>query len=453
MDSQVRDDMNPINEMRVVVNPIYQSIRNLSFDENYEQVQKEIESNQDGIMVTLVDLSGQILLTTNNSLEVGQVLFLEEALYLDNSYTQGASMSSDNSVGTTKSEDLSEGSRYKLALPLYLEEIVDGFVIFEVDSKLIISANMDVYIKAKGYIQIGLIVLFIVFIIYTGILLFSKPQNNLDDLILGLENIGKGLLEPISIHKEKGYQDLYITYNILVEELGYIMKQQSLYDIKRKEFLTVLSHELKTPIATINAYVEGLIGGVAKDESEQIKYQNIIHQKMQQLTTQIEELFKYAQEESGKFKYNFEECYADTLFEDIFNNLVNHKGLKTEVENLIPKCIIKVDKIRIEQVLLNLYNNALKHSSSSMGLKLYSYRQDQNIVIEVTDFGEGIEPSDMPHIFDYYYQGNTSKEKDYEGIGLGLAICKDIISSHQGIIKVKSIVGEGTTFIIELPIV
>jgi signal transduction histidine kinase len=246
---------------------------------------------------------------------------------------------------------------------------------------------------------------------------------------------------------------MYIQYNILVEELGYMIKQQNAYEGKRKEFLTILSHELKTPIATINAYIEGLISGVAKDEASREKYQQIIYQKMQQLTTQIEELFKYAQEESGRFKYNFEECYADELFIGIFDRLASQNKFPVKVKQLIPKCIINVDETRIEQVIMNLYNNALKHSKKADCIELTGYRQDNEIIIEVSDNGEGIDPKDMPYIFDYYYQGKSSKNEDYEGIGLGLAICKDIVSKHQGTIKVKSVLGDGTTFTIILPIV
>ncbi len=123
------------------------------------------------------------------------------------------------------------------------------------------------------------------------------------------------------------------------------------------------------------------------------------------------------------------------------------------MKNLVPKCIINVDKMRIEEVVMNLYNNAVKHSKQRDVIKLFGYRQDQEIIIEVSNNGEGIDPKDMPYIFDYYYQGKSSKENDYDGIGLGLAICKDIVSKHQGSIKVKSKVGEETMFTISNPIV
>lgn len=231
------------------------------------------------------------------------------------------------------------------------------------------------------------------------------------------------------------------------------MKQQQSYEGQRRAFLTMISHELKTPISTINAYVEGLISGVAEDDETKAKYLEVIFDKMQKLTKQVEDFFEYAQDEDNRFKYNFEEYYADEIIEKIFLSLVNNQRQATKVQNLLPKCIFNVDKIRIEQVIMNLYNNALKHTAEEESIILKAYREDNDVVIEIEDKGEGISPKDLPYIFDYYYQGQTSKKSDYEGIGLGLAICKNIVDSHKGTMKVKSKEGHGTTMYIRIPLV
>ena len=102
---------------------------------------------------------------------------------------------------------------------------------------------------------------------------------------------------------------------------------------------------------------------------------------------------------------------------------------------------------------MNLYNNAIKHTTKEEPITLKAYREDNEVVIEIEDNGEGINPKDLPYIFNYYYQGKTSKKNDYEGIGLGLAICKNIVDSHKGRMKVKSKEGAGTTMYIKIPLV
>lgn len=161
---------------------------------------------------------------------------------------------------------------------------------------------------------------------------------------------------------------------------------------KRKDFLTLIYHELKTPIATLNAYVEVLASGIAKDEATRQRYQQVIYDKMQQLSKQVEELFKYAQEESGRFKYNFQECYADDVFNKISASLEGQEKVVVKITNHIPKCLISVDAVRIEQVVMNIFNNAIKHSQNSDLVHLIGYRQDQEKIIEVSDQGDGVDP-------------------------------------------------------------
>ena len=240
----------------------------------------------------------------------------------------------------------------------------------------------------------------------------------------------------------------------MVEELSYLMKQQQSYEGQRKSFLTTISHELKTPIATINAYIEGLVSGVAKDEATINNYQTIIQDKMKNLMNQVDDLFKYAQDDMNQFKYNFEEVYADEVFDKIFKPINNNNDKRhIIIKNNVPKCMINVDVIRIEQVILNFYNNAIKHTKDNGTLVIEAYRQDNELLVSVEDNGEGIDSRDLPYIFDYYYQGKTSKKSDYEGVGLGLAICKEIISKHGGRIFVKSQLGKGTKISFTIPVV
>lgn len=336
---------------------------------------------------------------------------------------------------------------YKLVQPIYYDNAIVGFAIFEKTYNTISSTNKIPIINIAIY---GLLTIIIIFL---GIKLFTKDSRELKAIAGGLQNITKGILEPIDVDKNGNYQQIYHTYNALIDELKYVMEKQANNENQQKAFLTMISHELKTPIATINAYVEALTKNIAKDEETKESYLEIIFDKTNQLTQQVEDFFKYAQNSASKFKYNFKECYIDALIEKIFLSISSQDGVHIKYENLLPACIVKVDKIRIEQVIMNLYNNAKKHSSNKDTISLSAYRSNNEIFIEVKDTGEGISAKDLPYIFDYYYQGQSSRIKDYSGIGLGLAICKSIIDNHNGRMKVQSKEGIGTTMYIILPIV
>jgi len=286
-----------------------------------------------------------------------------------------------------------------------------------------------------------------------GIKIFKKDSYELEEIEKGMQNLIKGIFEPIKIKRNSDYPEVYNVYNMLCEELEYNFGKRELNENQEKAFLTMISHELKTPIATINAYVEGLIKGIAKDDEAKERYLKIIHDKMKQLTKQVEDFFVYTQESVSRFKYRFEECYADSIIEKIYHDIASQSESRIKYENLLPKCIINIDKMRIEQVIMNLYNNAQKHTSENDKILLRAYRSNDDIVLEVEDNGEGISASELPYIFDNYYQGQTAKKKDYSGIGLGLAICKSIIDSHNGRMKVKSQEGIGTTMTVIIPVV
>jgi signal transduction histidine kinase len=358
-------------------------------------------------------------------------IYMQEAFYIDQSYIR------------------TNPDSYKLTMPILMNDEISGFVIFE---RIIIedSGAQENIAKILYLSMIALMILIIVLTIYNQ---FHVENRELENLESGLVEISKGILKEKEIPRDNTYRGIYQTYNMLIEELTYLMEQQHFYEGQRKSFLTMISHELKTPIATINAYIEGLNSGVAKDEDTRIRYQRIIEEKMQQLMKQVDDFFKYAQEDEGRFKYHFEECYADDAIGKIFEQMIGAEGKEAIVENHIPSCIISIDKTRIEQVIMNIFNNANKHTTNDDTIILRGYREDSDIVIEIIDSGDGINPRDLPYIFDYYYQGQNSKDSDYEGVGLGLAICKDIISHHKGSIKVKSSIGIGTTFYLKIPVV
>lgn len=428
--TRTENEKHPINSLRVDSNNTYVRVQNLWDEENYVFDDAADNAKSKDIFITIIDLNENVIYSNSQYLDLDNVPVLQEALYMDASYLQ-------NNPNTNK-----------LSQPLYYKERVTGFIIFE---KEYIQQPKTSYTT----IIVGALIILVVCLIISlyAMSIFKKDNREYIAIEEGLLNITKGILVPMPALKYSQYPQIYHSYNMLIEELKHIMKQREYTQVQRKSFLTTISHELKTPVATINAYVEGLKNDIADDEEKRQQYIDIIYDKMQMLKKIIEDFFLFTQKDENKFKYNFSECYADELIDNIFAGIPSQKNNRVTYKNLLPKCIVNADKFRIEQVILNLYNNAKKHTSENQDISLLAYREDDNIIIEVSDNGEGISPRDLPYIFDYYYQGVSSKSKDYQGVGLGLAIAKSIIDAHKGRIKVKSTEGRGTSMFVYIPVV
>lgn len=423
---------NYINQLRIDSNNIYEIILDKwpLDDDEIRQIEHK-NQKEHKISYTIITIDEALIYSNSNTIDFTSEKLLMRELYMDSGY------------------QLAYADTYKLSQPIYISESIVGFVIFE----KIYDGEIKDNNLTKKTIDIMIAIVIIILLVMLGFQLFSTKKSELITIEQGLKNITIGKLDPIAINKNSDYLHIYHTYNTLVEELGYILKQQEYDEGQRKAFLTMISHELKTPISIINAYVEGLSNGIADDDKKKAKYLNIIHEKMQQLSKQVEDFFTYAQERANRLKYTFVEQYADVLIQKIFLNITDGANDKITSENLLPKCLVNVDEIRIEQVVMNLYNNARKHTTEASTILLRAYRQDNEMIIEVIDDGDGISVKDLPHIFDYYYQGEKSQKSDYQGAGIGLAICKEIIESHNGRIKVKSTENQGTTMYVMIPIV
>lgn len=427
---------NIINAIRVETNPLYEySINNFEIISNGSPTAFEAYDYKGKGLFTIIDPVGKVYYTTNAKYSNGETLDLLDVLYYDKSYSKN------------------EGG-YIIAFPLVRNNTLLGNLIIELGGEEIKdfyedNPKKDINIMFLLMVIVNIIVIAYMFFFFHRIRITSERLNG------GLIKVSKGIYEKI-----KGGEAAYLggpidSYNIMVEELTYLLKKQQDYDGMRRQFFSMISHELKTPLAAIGAYVEGLKSNIARDEETRQNYINIIHNKVNSLTYQIEDLFKYSQQDINRFKIKPSEHYAYDSFSKIFSAYERQfegKEIKIQIENLLPNTLIVIDEIRIEQVIQNIINNAAKHIMGGGIINIKAYRQNNEIIIAIKDNGEGISPGDLPYIFDYFYQGRASKETDYQGVGLGLAICKDIIEKHGGSIKVKSREQEGSTFFIILPI-
>lgn len=229
--------------------------------------------------------------------------------------------------------------------------------------------------------------------------------------------------------------------------------EQKRVEQQKNDFLSMASHELKTPLTSMKMFLELLGRLLDQTELEQAKYfVNRIHDQTNQLVELTNDLLDVSRIETGKLRLNIEAFRLDDLVretvEAIATSSRTHKLLITQTEPLT----IQADRYRVFQVLINLITNAIKYSPSGKDILISITQTESSAVVSVQDFGIGIKKSQQEKVFDRLYQVTDPEEKTYPGLGLGLYISKEIIQRHKGEIWVKSKKGVGSTFSFSLPI-
>lgn len=207
----------------------------------------------------------------------------------------------------------------------------------------------------------------------------------------------------------------------------------------RKEFVAGVSHELKTPIGIIEGYAEGLKDNIADDSSREF-YLDIIVDEAKKMGTLVSDMLDLSQLETGNFKLKIREFSIDELISSVrvkFANMVQDKGIHLNVD-LIENAMVKGDKFRIEQVLINFLSNAVKFTNPDDNIEVRMKDLDDKIMIEVENEGEQIAEKELKNIWDKFYKIDKSRNREAGGTGLGLAITKNILILHKSQFGVKN---------------
>ena len=236
--------------------------------------------------------------------------------------------------------------------------------------------------------------------------------------------------------------------------LATIIKQKRLSEVIT-DFINNMTHELKTPIATISLSSEMIMRLETDDDLEKAKkYAGIIFKENKRLETQVERVLNISTLDTenttlNKKSLDFHELLIEVKDTFDFNQLAN--GGKILIENNASIFTIQADSIHITNVVYNLLDNAVKYSTTKPLISITTKNERNYLVIEIKDNGIGIRKEDLKMIFDKFYRVSTGNIHDIKGFGLGLFYVKLIINEHNGSIDVKSKLGEGSTFTIKLP--
>ena len=221
----------------------------------------------------------------------------------------------------------------------------------------------------------------------------------------------------------------------------------------RSEFVSNVSHELKTPLALIRMYGETLEMGRVSDEEARREYMSVITRESRRLGHLIDNVLDFSRIEAGKKTYSFELGDAGKVVRDtveMYRLRLERRGftLEMDVQDDLPAC--RMDREAMEQALLNLLSNAEKYSKTEKEIRVRAWSQDGAVVIEVTDRGIGIRPEDRERIFEKFQRVGDMTETG--GAGLGLTLVRHIVDAHGGKVSLKSEVGKGSTFAVRIPV-
>lgn len=251
--------------------------------------------------------------------------------------------------------------------------------------------------------------------------------------------------------------ELATSFNEMADTIAGNIEEMKSMDILRRELVANVSHDLRTPLATIQGYIETLI---IKSESlsadDRDKYLKTVLSSTDRLRNLVEELFELSKLEARETRPNPEPFSVTELVQDIGQKyliIAEQKAIRFHC--ILPRDLplIRADIAMIDRVVQNLVDNAIKFTPSGGAVTIELRKNDTAVDVLVSDTGNGIAEADIPHIFDRYNKGNQKNMFQNDGAGLGLAIVKKILEVHNISISVSSIQGSGTTFVFSLPFV
>ena len=328
---------------------------------------------------------------------------------------------------------------------LFSDEEPGSFYIIS-DVNTLMPQTKNSLVQAIGSVVIVFLVtgLFLIIWLYAGII---KPINQLKqatrrvkegDLDFRLEKTGEDEIGELSADFEEMRAHLKTEIDTRIQ-----------YEEDLRTLIGNISHDLKTPLTTIKGYAEGMMDGVADTPEKQEKYLKTIRSKAEDMTRMVEELALYTKIDCKSYPYYFEKVRLDDFFVDCIEEdepELEQKNIKIRLVNLLSEDTeVYADREQLKRITMNIIGNAVKYLSKESGEIVITLSDEISYIrTEISDTGVGIPKKDLPHIFERFYRGDTSRNTGKGGSGLGLAIAKQIVEDHGGTISARSEEGKGT---------
>ncbi|MBN1384779.1 MAG: HAMP domain-containing protein [Elusimicrobia bacterium] len=271
------------------------------------------------------------------------------------------------------------------------------------------------------------------------------------------------LIKRVTIQKKSLVQEIMLNNQVYLCSVAFLSNQQEMVvlfhnitDLKnlekiKRDFVTNVSHELRTPLTAIKGFTETLEEGV---DGKNRHYVDVIKGHTERLIRIVQDLLMLSELEEKGNKLELKDINLVNIMENIsrlFIPKAKDKNLEFKVNIDKNVANIKADSFKLEQILINLIDNAIKYTEKG-GIEVFVKLKDESVVFDITDTGIGIPNEYLPRIFERFFVVDKSHSRKLGGTGLGLSIVKHIVQLHNGKIDIESTVGKGTKFVITLPI-
>lgn len=288
-----------------------------------------------------------------------------------------------------------------------------------------------------------------------GHLLAVRMTKSLQLLQSGANNLAKGDFSTrVTLPEIDELSNVADAFNLMADQLQQSSTRQQELEQARRTLIAAVSHDLRTPLASIRVMTEALADGVVTEPDMVNRYYTRIGSQIENLSSLIDDLFELSQLETGLMALKLEDISLNDLLSDVLESMqvqANRKGISLQGSFCEPLPCVQAELPKIQRVLYNLVQNAIHYTPAQGAIFLSTQLVSQGVQVKVADTGEGITPEHLPHIFENFYRGEKSRSRETGGAGLGLAIVKRIVEAHQGQVSVESEPGRGTSFSFVLP--
>ena len=423
-----------LKEANLIANKYTSNFYNSSLSADDVMNQLDAVGTFTGATIFIMNTDGEVIYNSSTSADIKDVKVIDN--FDSNNFSDQYYMVS-HFYGTFPEEMLS------VYTPMTYNFAVRGYVVLNYP----ISTIFD---KQQNIIFIFLITVFIIYVISSIILiLFTlSVYRPLGKITKAIEAYANGDMkydfENVKTDDEIGY---------LSAQLKYMAGRISQTEDNQKKFIANVSHDFRSPLTSIKGYLEAMSDGTIPKEMYE-KYIDIVLNETERLTKLTNSLLTLNNLNTEGMMLELSDFDINKIIKDTvstFGGTCKKKFIKISLILTGEQLFVHADMGKIQQVLYNLIDNAIKFSDSESTIKIETTEKNETIFVSVKDEGIGIPKESINHVFDRFYKSDLSRGKDKKGTGLGLSITKEIISAHHENINVISTVGVGTEFIFTLP--
>lgn len=326
-----------------------------------------------------------------------------------------------------------------------------------VETQFPVGRGFNGHLVVQVLIVIGVMILIILMTNRLLTYLITKRiMASLNCLSDGVNQLQEGNLDyRIPYRNNDEFAPVCRNFNIMAENLQRLIERQQKDEHSRKELLAGISHDLRTPLTSIKAYVEGLLDGVAEDLSAQLRYLSIIRSKAEDIDQLVDKLFLFSKLDIEEYPFYHEKLDIGAelrILTDAAEEEYSNRGLEVTIATSLEQVYVYADPVQLHNALVNVLENSLRYKNKEKCIvTVRCFDGQRYVTLCLTDDGPGVPEADLEKLFDVFYRGDPSRQSPSKGSGLGLAITRKIMGRMGGAIWAENATEGGLRMVMELP--